>query len=84
MCDRFFQAALSQMYVRQISNSVSHVCDTVVKQTHSIEPLASFTDWQVVQCVTDMSQNVTQIYVKSDISVTQNFRIFAVKIRIFL
>jgi len=53
--------ALSQMSVRQISDSVSHVCDAAINsssfiddinKTHPTEPPASFIDWQVVLCVT--------------------------------
>jgi len=38
-----FPATLSQMSVSQISNSVSYVYDTVIKETHFTKPLASQT-----------------------------------------
>jgi len=37
-------------------NSASDVCDAVIKKTHPAESHALFTDWQVVPCVTNMSQ----------------------------
>jgi len=41
--------------VRKTSNYISHVCDTVIKKTHSTEQNASsiVIDWQVVLCVTN-------------------------------
>jgi len=58
-----YPAALSQMSARQISNSVSHVCDTVIKTTHSTQQPAPLTRWQLVLCVIDtcMSQ-ICQIW----------------------
>jgi len=44
------------MSLRQMSNSVSHVCDTVIKKTNSTEPPALFTEWPVVLYIADISQ----------------------------
>jgi len=59
-----FLAVLFQMFVTQISNSASHVCDTVIKITHSMNHLPHPQTGRMVVCVTEMSQI-------SDISVTQ-------------
>jgi len=41
--------------INKILTMSQYVCDNLIRKTHSTEPPASFTDWQVVQCVTNMS-----------------------------
>jgi len=62
----------------ETDTDISHVCDTVIKETRPSGPPASFTDWQVVLCVTNMSQ-ICQIWHIC----LQTFRIFFRKNTIF-
>jgi len=61
MWDRAATDYFWQLISNVCETDISHVCDTVIKETHSTESPALFTDWHLVLCVINMSQ-ICQIW----------------------